>query len=64
MSPQQAWEIVDNICAQVALNRADRQQVDVALVILRPRPETPSQNLPQTENKDEPSENGSDKTEE
>lgn len=34
MEPLQALEILDNIGANVALNRADRQQVDGAIATL------------------------------
>lgn len=36
MTPEQAFQIVDQICASVALSRADHQQVEYALAVLQP----------------------------
>lgn len=37
MTPQQAHELIDSVIAQVALNREQRQQTELALAILKPQ---------------------------
>lgn len=36
MSPEQAYQIIDSVVAQVAFTREQRQQVESALEVLKP----------------------------